>query len=171
MRASMVKSPALNNTQMQEILVADEISVPRNTGANFMLKRSVTKAVVKLESNTFTALQLADAIITFPNYLIGGVEENGLFIPGQNRGNILIDRTDPENGIAVFQPQIISSRAIVATITINNRTYTAYAGDYGMPFNAGEASLLVININEEVVGISAKVIDWVDLPASYFDVF
>lgn len=171
MRASMVRNPAINETQLPEILTAEEINVPRNTGANFTLKRAVTKTVVQLRSNTFSAEQLANATVVLPNYYMGGELVDGLFVPGQTQGDILVDRRDPENGIAVFQPQVISPQGVVAKITIDGREYTAHAGDYGMPFNAGEASLLIIDINEDIVSISAKIIEWIDLPAIYFSVF
>ncbi len=160
MRASMITAPALNPTQLPDILTSSVINVPQNSGADFVLRHNASKAIVGLFSNTFTPQQLESATITLPNYLMGGEEQNGAFVEGTQRGNIIVDRTDPVNGIVLFQPQNIAAGDPIIRITINNRDYTAHAGSNGFTFEPGVAYTLIVTFNEEAVSVSAKVVDW-----------
>ncbi len=160
MRSSIIASPALNPSQLPDILTSSVINVPQNSGANFVLRHAASKVVVGLLSNTFTDQQLRSATITMPNYLVGGYEQDGAFIGGTSRDDVTVDRTDPVNGIALFLPQSIEAGDPIIRITINGRDYTAHAGDNGFTFEPGVAYTLVVTFNEEAVSVSAKVVDW-----------
>ena len=172
LRASLEREPALNNTQMPDVLVSETISVERNKSAHFELERAATKVFVKLSSSTFTAQQLAGATIELPQYLTGGTVVNGEYVAGppQQRANILVDRTNMNLGVALFNPQIVSPGSAVINVTIDGRTYTAYAGTDGMSYEAGVANTLVVNLDEQAVTVSASIVDWKNGTPSYLTV-
>lgn len=163
-RASIVAAGRLHETQLPDLLIADDISVQRHAGANFEFRHVAAKAIVKLISTdgSFTPeeLKAADITIKFPGYLMGGKEENGSFIPGTARGDIVADRTDKENAIALFQPVTVAKGAAILIITIKGRDYTVVADNAGFTFTAGEARAMTISLNKVKMTVSAKVIDW-----------
>jgi len=160
LRASIIAAEPLNDSQMPDILIADDLTVSRHQGANFVLHHALSKVVVRLASETFTAEELAGATLTLPQYLAGGYEENGQYIEGTVRTNITVDRTDTSNGVAIIQPQTLEEGEPIITITINGRPYNAYPGNARFTYNPGEALMLTVNLDKEDVTISAHVIDW-----------
>lgn len=170
MRSSIEAHKALNSTQLPDILISDEISVQRNTGADFTLRHAASKVIVQLQSSTFSTQDLANATITLPGFLGGAKEVNGEFIAGQTRGDITVDRTDANNAIAIFQPQAVSPNGTLVRVTINNRNYDAIVGSAGYTFNPGEASKIILKLNQNGVEFSATVVDWVNLPNAYYEV-
>ncbi|MCC8089003.1 MAG: fimbrillin family protein, partial [Rikenellaceae bacterium] len=160
LRASIIASDALNSNQVADVLIADDLSVPRNTSANFTLRHAVSKLIVRLTSDTFSAADLAGATITLPQYTTGGTEQNGQFVAGTTTANIAVDRSDTDNGIAYIQPQTISANNGVITVTINGRDYTVNASAGGITYNAGEALTMIVSLNKEGFTVSANVVDW-----------
>lgn len=162
LRSSIIALPALNNTQLPDILISDEIRVNRNTGANFKLGHAASKVGISLVSQTFSAEDLAGATITLPNYLIGGKEANGIFVPGTQKGDIQVDRKQPVYSMALFQPQTVASGDAIVKVVMNGRTYTA-TSDKDIVFGAGIANILTITINKELVSVSVHVADWINM--------
>ncbi len=159
LRASIIAEEALNTTQLPDILLAGEISVVRNTGANFTFTHAGAKVIVSLTSDTFSATDLENATITLPQYLTGGYEELGTLVEGTTRTDILVDRTDPAAGTAIFQPQAVAASDKLLTVTINGREYDAYDPN-GFTFNAGTAYYLQVTVHKNELTLSATVVDW-----------
>lgn len=171
LRASLLpREPAKNDTQLPDIILSNELSVPHNTGADFVLNHVGSRVAVVLQSNVFTADELSAATITLPEYLTGGQEVNGVFVPGTTRQDVLIDRTDPQDQFAIIQPQPVSAGGGLVNILINGRTYTATAGDQGFLFEAGVAYQLVITVNSNEVRVSARVVDWIPSAPHEFEI-
>ena len=160
-RSSIILDEELNDTQLADILISDEISVDKNTGANFTMKHAASKVFVQLNSNTFTAEDLKEAVIILPKYEVGGKEDKGAFTPGTAKADILLDRTDIEKAVALFQPQLVAKGGTIAKVTIKGNDYFVTATDADHTFTAGEAQLLILNINKTATSMSAKVVDWV----------
>jgi len=162
LRASLIpREPAKNDTQIPDIILTDELSVPRNQGANFVFKHVGSRVKVVLQSNVFTQEQLNEAPIVLPSYFIGGREELGAFIPGTTRGNIIIDSSDLNDRFAIIQPQSVSPDGALVRMTLDGREFTARATDAGFSYDAGVSYELIIMVNESDVSVSARVIDWV----------
>lgn len=159
-RASMLADQPLNTTQLGDILIADPLSVARNSGAHFTLRHAASKVIVGLTSDTFTDEDLAGATITLPDYLTGGYEEKGQFIPGTQRMDIVVDRSDPASGMALFQPQTISGSDPLLVVTINGRDYEVEDTD-GFIFEAGTAYQILVTVNKNELSASVSVVDWV----------
>ncbi len=159
LRATLTPAEGLNGTQLPDILISEDTSVARNTGANFELYHATSKVIVRLTSSTFDADALNSAEIVLPNYLTGAYEENGQLVLGSDRVNVAVDRTDPQNGIALIQPQSIGVGETVARVTISGRTYNATASN-AVEFMAGVATLLTLNIEMAEMTVSARVVDW-----------
>lgn len=66
LRASIVAATKLNDTQMDDILIADDLNVPVGYGADFVLRHVGSKLVIRLESDTFTTADLDGATVTMP---------------------------------------------------------------------------------------------------------
>ncbi|MCC8035917.1 MAG: fimbrillin family protein [Rikenellaceae bacterium] len=165
MRASIEMVPALNSTQTADLLVSDRRTVARNTGVHFTLTRAVSKLYVDLLSpdGEFTEDQLASAVITLPDFLTGGYLDNGEFVEGTSREDILLT-LDQATGsrVAIFQPQSVSTGGTVVRVTINGRTYNAEVESGGYTFEAGVAEHFIIRLYKEDVTISATIVDWED---------
>lgn len=171
LRASLIpRQPAANDTQLPDIILAEELSVARNTGADFIFNHAGSRVSVELRSNVFTADQLAAATITLPGYLVGGTENLGVFVPGTTRGNILVDRTDPADQFAIIQPQSVSPGGAMVRVTVDGRDFTAQATDEGFLYEAGVAYQLIIMVNESDISVSARVVDWVGSGPHEFDI-
>jgi len=159
LRATLTPATTVGTNQLPDILISEDLSVPRNTGADFELYHATSKVIVRLTSSTFDTDDLDGATIVLPQYLTGAYEENGQLVLGSNRQDVTVDRTDPQNGIALIQPQTIGVGTTVARVTINGRTYNAAASD-AVEFMAGVATLLTLNIEKAAMTVSARVVDW-----------
>lgn len=159
LRASIIQTLALNNTQLPDILIADELEVVPFTGANFTLRHAASKVIVQLISSTFSEEDIRNATITLPNYLTGGDEDTGTFVAGTTRADITVDRSDLTNGVALFQPQTISSTDPLLRVTINGRDYEV-TDPNGFLFEAGIAYQLTVTASKTGLTVSATVVDW-----------
>lgn len=158
-RAAILAQQPLNTSQLGDILIADEIAVARNMGINFELHHAASKVIIGLTSDTFTDQDLAGATITLPDYLTGGYEEKAVFIPGTQRLDIVVDRTDPNAGIALFQPQTIAANNTLLTVTIAGRNYDVKQPE-DFTFVAGVAYQIIVTVHKEEVTVSVRVVDW-----------
>jgi len=158
-RASTSFANPKNDTQLPDILTSDQVTTDRYHGTKLTFTHAGSRVVVNLASSTFTADQLASATIELPNYLMGGHEENGAFVPGTDRGDILIDRENPQDQFAIIQPQLVEANADMVRITIDGREYIARRES---PFNfeAGKAYLINITFNQTQVDIGVQIIPW-----------
>ena len=170
LKAILLTGEPANDTQLADLILSKELSVRRNTPANFELSHIGSRVTVQLQSNVFTADELNDAIITLPGYLTGGRIENTVFIPGTTRGNVLIDRTNADDQYAIIQPQSISPEAAIVRVNVNGRDYTANTTTDGFIFEAGTAYQLIVTVNESDVAVSARVIDWIPSGPHEFDI-
>ncbi|MCD8260582.1 MAG: fimbrillin family protein [Bacteroides sp.] len=161
LRASIIAAEPLNNTQLPDILLADQISVNRYNPANFMLSHALSKVMVRLQSDTFSESDLNSATLTLPDYLTGGYEENGAFVEGTTRQDILVDRTDSQNSVAIFQPQTIDPADPLLAVTINGRPYHVKEVN-GFTYAPGVAYTFIVTVHKEEVSVSVTVIDWTE---------
>lgn len=170
LRASIVAAPRLNNSQMDDLLIADDLNVATGVGANFTLRHVASKVVTILVSDVFTETQLNNATITMPQYLSGGTLVDGKFSPGQDVTDIVLAKSDQgstratssNTQIAIFQPQTIAAGKNIFKVTVGGRDYWAKAPDTGFKCEAGYNYGVTIHINDNVVTVSAKVIDWTE---------
>lgn len=170
LRASITpREPAKNDTQIPDILIATPLNVDRNTPAEFVFNHAGSKVSVVLQSGFFTADELSAATILLPNYYTGGTEQNGAFVPGTTRQNVLIDRTDPDDQFAIIQPQNITANGDLVTVEIAGRTFTAKAPAGGLALEAGVAHRLVLTMNDNGISVSARVVDWENAEPNNFD--
>lgn len=161
LRAALIpREPARNETQLPDIILAEEVSVERNSGANFTFTHVASRVKVVLQSNVFTQEQLDAAPIILPSYFVGGQEQLGLFIPGTTRDNIVIDKTNLDDQFAIIQPQSVSPEGALVRITLDGREFTARATEDGFLYEAGVSYELIIMVNESDISVSARVIDW-----------
>lgn len=158
-RASTSFANPKNDTQLPDILISDEVTTDRYHGTKLTFTHAGSRVVVNLASSTFTDEQLASATIELPNYLMGGHEENGAFVPGTVRGDILIDRENPQDQFAIIQPQLVESNADMVLITVDGREYIARR-ETPMNFEAGKAYLINITFNQTKVDIGVQIIPW-----------
>lgn len=162
--ASIIGSEALTDTQLPDILVADDTEVEYNHGIDLNFRHAATKVVIKLVSKdgTFIADELKKATIVLPDYLTGGKEENGRFIAGTTAKatiEVLMTAGKPE-GVAIFDPQTIGTGNKLAIVTLNNRQYNVEL-DKDLEYKAGEALELTLDMAKTAITVSAKVIDWI----------
>lgn len=160
LRASSIAADALNNTQLPDILLADDVNVQKYGSARFTFRHALSKAIVTLGSDTFTDEELATATITLPDYLTGGYQENGSFIPGTDRAAISLVTNEDGERIGIFQPQSVGVGDALVNVVLNGETYTATVNNTDFIYNAGEAKLIRINLNKVGVTVSATVVDW-----------
>jgi len=159
-RASTVFDTPANDTQLADILVSDEVTVDRYHGVGLTFMHAGSRIVVNMNSDTFTEEELNSAVIELPQYMTGGYEENGAFVPGDVPKDVLIDRTDPKDQYAIVQPQTIPSTQSLVQITINNLVYSVN-WDTDFTFEKGYAYLLNVTLNKTAIDIGVKVIDWI----------
>lgn len=175
LKAAMVltdeaKAKAANLNQIPDILIADPLSVERNRGADLIFKHIGSRVVVVLQSDMYTADELNAAIITLPDYFVGGKEEKGAFVPGTTQGDIIIDRTNQTDNNAIIQPQPVSADAGLVKVNIGGKTFTAKATSDGFLYEAGMAYKLIVTMNENSIAVSATVIDWKPTTPQVFNV-
>lgn len=163
-RATSVLAAKLNSTQMDDILVSDDVAVGQYKGVNLLMKHVGSKLTVELKSTdgTFTAADLKGAAVTLPNYLNSGTlnETTGTFVVGTGTGTIT-----PENGVAIFPPQTIAKGNLLAKVVINGRTYEVKEDASDFIYQAGTAYKLILDVKKANVLISTKVVDWVEQDA------
>ncbi|MCD8072104.1 MAG: fimbrillin family protein, partial [Alistipes sp.] len=118
----------------------------------------------------FSESDLASATIIHPDFLTGGYLDNGEFVEGTSRGDILMT-TDKATGsrVAIFQPQSVSTGGTVVRVTLNGRTYNAEVESGGYTFEAGIAEHFIIRIYKEDITISATVVNWEDGPLTSWE--
>lgn len=170
LRASLIAAPKLNPTQMDDLLIADDLTVGTGVGADFTLRHVASKVVTILISDVFTEAQLNEATITMPQYLSGGSVVDGRFSPGQAATDIVLARSDQggtratstNTQIALFQPQTIAAGKNLFKVTVGGRDYWAKAPDAGLVYEAGVNYGVTIHINDNTLTVSAKVIDWTE---------
>ncbi len=160
LRASIIAAEPINSTQMADILIADDLTVQRNTGADFYFRHAMSKVVVNLQSSTFPQEALNSATITLPDYLTGATEEAGSVTYGTDRIDVQVDRSDVNNGIALIQPQTINAGTPAVVVNVNGRPYTADAKAGGLIYDPGVATILVVTLEETKASVSARVADW-----------
>lgn len=159
-RASTVFDTPANDTQLADILVSDEVTVDRYHGVGLTFMHAGSRIVVNMNSDTFTEDELNSAVIELPQYLTGGYEENGAFVPGSVAKDVLVDRTDPKDQYAIVQPQTIPSTQSLVRITINNIAYSVN-WDTDFTFEKGYAYLLNVTLNKTAIDVGVKIIDWI----------
>ena len=170
LRASLVAAQRLNSTQMDDLLIADDLNVATGVGANFTLRHAASKVVAILVSDVFTETQLNNATITMPQYLSGGSVVDGKFSNGQMVTDIILAKSDQgstrntstNTQIAIFQPQTIAAGKNIFKVTVGGRDYWAKAPDGGLTYEAGYNYGVTIHINDNTLTVSAKVIDWTE---------
>ncbi|HBG41152.1 MAG TPA: hypothetical protein DDW85_07030 [Porphyromonadaceae bacterium] len=161
-------NPTLGN-QSKDYIVATPVdnlagAGPTGTRIDFAMKHAVSQVRVVLRpSDTYTAEHLKTAVITLPGYTIGGALNNGVYVPGDNNGDIRLDlpNNDDVSTRTYLQEQTIASGKTVARVKIGSRIYNV-TYDHGVEYNAGEITHLFITIKGSEVLVSVKVTDWVD---------
>lgn len=165
LRASMIGDPALNQTQLADILIAPEISVARYGGAHFDFGHALAKTIITLSSTDPTiAAQLANATVTLPQYVSGGSESNGTFVYG-NGGTLSDIRAEKSTGttfVALLEPQTKNTGDKVVRINIGGNAYNVEAASTPVAFRAGYVTRINVNISASQVLLSATVEDWID---------
>lgn len=160
-RGATILNKALNNTQMDDILVSKDVEVTPYTGVNLELEHVGSKVTVVLQSSdgTFTTADLNKAAVTLPNYLNSGSYNNkGEFVPGTTRTNII-----PEKGVAIFPPQTIGNGKNILTVTLNGRLYEVKAeGTTGFEYKKGYAYTLILDASKAKVEMSAVIKPWIE---------
>lgn len=163
-RATSVRAAKLNSTQMDDLLVSDDVAVGQYKGVNLLMKHVGSKLTIELKSTdgTFTATDLQGATVTLPDYLNNGSlnETTGTFVVGTGRGTIT-----PENGVAIFPPQTVEKGKVLAKVVINGRTYLVKEEATDFVYAPGTAYKLILDVKKANVLISTKVVDWVEQPA------
>ena len=163
-----VKDAKLNDTQMDDILISGETAVNQYTGINLALEHAGAKAIVTLKStdNTFTADELAGALITLPGYkYTGKVNGKGEFVIDDATGDIIA-----RDGVAIFPPQTIQQGDVIAIITINGRKYEIKADKENFDFEKGIAKKLTVDMSKSEIKVSTKIIPWTDEEHKFNDV-
>ncbi|MCD7968929.1 MAG: fimbrillin family protein [Alistipes sp.] len=162
MRASIQMEEPHDDSQTGDWLVSDPVTVQRNGSAHFKLTRAVSKLYVELRSDQFSAEDMENAVITLPDYYVGGYLENGEFIPGTQRSDIkMVKDEDTGYWVALFQPQGVSANGTVVQVELNGRVYKAEVETEGFEYRAGYADRFTIGLNKADVTISATVVDWI----------
>jgi len=159
-RASMKYADAKGTNQMPDILVSDEVTVDRYHGVGLTFMHAGSRIVVRLQSTTFTDAELTSADIVLPQYMIGASELNGEFIPGATRGDVEVNKDNPEDKFAIVQPQTIDANEDMVKIIINGETYTA-TRNTAYVFEKGKSYLLDVTLNKTQVTLGVRVIPWV----------
>lgn len=156
-RGTVIFDKALNNTQMDDILVSEDVEVAPFTGINLALAHAGVKVTTVLSSSdgTYTEEALKNASIIFPGYLnSGSCNDKGEFIIATSRGNIL-----PVNNVAIFPPQEIPTTNTLIQVSIAGHTYEVKEA---FSFKAGMHHILSLNIGKSGVAMTARLLDWVD---------
>lgn len=159
-RASMRYADVKGTNQMPDILVSDEVTVDRYHGVGLTFTHAGSRIVVRLQSSTFTDAELASADIVLPQYMIGGSELNGEFIPGTARGDVQVNKDNPADKFAIVQPQTVDADDDMVKVTINGETYTA-TRNTAYVFEKGKSYLLDVTLNKTQVSLGVRVIPWV----------
>lgn len=146
-----------------------------NTAVNFEMKHQVAKVIVVLKSTTFTLDELKDASVVLPSYMTGATLNNGVFIPGMTKANIVLPdlAKNTENtyvsDAAYLQPQDIAAKETIVKVTVKNRTYEASKESEVLKYEAGKATTLIITIEKANVQISTNISGWDKLPEVNFN--
>lgn len=162
-RGTSVWEPKLNETQMDDILISDDVSVEPYKGVNLNMKHAGSKVSITLTSTdkTFSADVLKAATVSLPAYINRGTlnATTGAFeIDDSSTGNI---NPEGEGRVAIFPPQTIAEGDVIARVTINGIDYDVKAESGGFLFNPGTHYQLILNVQKTDVEISAKIVDWV----------
>lgn len=160
-RGTSIMAAKLNNTQMDDILISDDTSVNSYKGIHLAMKHAGSKIQIKLTSSdgTFSASDLENAEISLPDYVTGGTlnAATGAFEAGSSRTSII-----PEDGIAIFPPQIIQSGKALVSIKVNGRVYEVKANPADFSFEKGTAYKFTLDLKKAEIKMSTEVIDWVE---------
>lgn len=160
-KGATILEKALNDSQMDDILISKEVEVSPYTGVNLELEHVGSKVTVVLQSSdgTFTKADLDAASVILPNYLnSGSYNDKGEFVPGTTRGDII-----PEEGVAIFPPQTIANGDNILTVSINGRLYEVKAeGTDNFEYKKGYAYTLVLDASKAKVEMSTVIKPWVE---------
>lgn len=160
-RGAVILDKALNNTQMDDILISKDVEVTPYTGVNLELEHVGSKVTVVLQSSdgTFTTADLNNATVVLPGYLnAGSYNDKGEFVLGTTRANIT-----PENGVAIFPPQTIGNGKNILTVTINGRLYEVKAeGTDDFEYKKGHAYTLILDASKAKVEMSVVIKPWIE---------
>lgn len=158
-KGATILEKALNDSQMDDILISKEVEVSPYTGVNLELEHVGSKVTVVLQSSdgTFTKADLDAASVILPNYLnSGSYNDKGEFVPGTTRGDII-----PEEGVAIFPPQTIANGDNILTVSINGRLYEVKAeGTDDFEYKKGYAYTLVLDASKAKVEMSTVIKPW-----------
>lgn len=168
-RGATIFKEALNDSQMADILISKDIEVSPYTGVNLEMEHVGSRVTVELQSSdgTFTETDLKSATVVLPNYLnSGSYNEKGVFVPGTTEGSII-----PENGEAIFPPQIIDNGKNLLTVTLNGRLYEVKVEETeGFEYKKGHHYRLILDLSKAKVEMSAIIKPWVEETITFEEV-
>ncbi|MCC8020243.1 MAG: fimbrillin family protein [Rikenellaceae bacterium] len=157
--ARMDAAPALDDTQLPDVLLSDATAGYSNTGIDFVLTHAAAKALVVISSTTFDNTELADAEIILPGYKTGGEFVGAALQEGTTTGDITTVHTDDISAVAIFQPQTVTAGSVAARILLDGLTYDAKAEE-DIVFDPGVATTLIVKMNKGEITVSVDVRDW-----------
>lgn len=160
-RGATVIAQALNDTQMDDILISKDVTVEPYTGINLEMEHAGSKAIIQLISSdgTFTAEDLKNATILLPDYLnSGSYNDKGEFVPGSLKEDIT-----PEDGVAIFPPQVIANGDNILTVSINGRLYEVKAeAAEGFVYEPGTQYTFIVDASKAKVEMSTTIKPWIE---------
>ncbi|HBG41151.1 MAG TPA: hypothetical protein DDW85_07025 [Porphyromonadaceae bacterium] len=155
-----------------------------NTAINFKLSHQVAKVNVLLRSKTYEENKLLNANVSLPNYAIGGRLDKGVYVPGTEKGSIMLAKPEKTgtgaevtyNTASYLQPQTIAQGKGLVTVEIEGRTYTVKPEDIKAPgvpadiiYEAGKVTNLIITVEKTGLSVSVEVTGWTELQALEFE--
>ncbi len=132
-----------------------------NTAINFQMFHRVAKIRVKLTSTIYTDVQLNAAMITLPNYKIGGIINNGIYTEGSSVGTITLGPLSNTEASAYLPAQTVTTGSTVVLVAIAGRQYTVTFPS-NVEYKAGQATNLIINIEPSDLKVSVNVTGWTE---------
>lgn len=161
-RGTSIWESKLHETQMDDILISEDVSVDPYKGVNLDMKHAGSKISITLEStdDTFSADDLKDAIVSLPDYLNKGTlnPTTGAFeIDNSSRGDI---SPAGDEMVAIFPPQTIDAGDVIARVTINGTEYDVKAESSGFTYESGTHYQLILNVQKTDLKISTQIVPW-----------
>lgn len=156
-------NPLLSNQSPDYITATpiDNDGGKSNTALNFNMTHQVAQVQVALSSSIYTDAQLQTAVVSLPNYKVGGTLNNGIYVPGTATGDIAMDGPNSSKMTSAYlQPQSIGSSATLVKVKIGTREYIATG--YTVGYEAGKVTKLNIDIQPSEVKVSVSVKPWED---------
>ena len=157
---SILSGAPANSNQMDDVMYAETYGLNIFATIDLAFTKMTSRVLVVLQSNDFTNDELATAVITLPDYKIGGAYSGIEFVSGSDRGVITTTATAvAHTWSALVEPQTISAGSTVVNVKIGENNYQV-SKTVDTLFDVAKTHTLKVTVSKTGIDISTSYSDW-----------